>query len=63
MRQEEIPMETERKKVGTIPALVSVEARELAFVLARNDADYMHAILKRALALEKVIYGRRRAGA
>lgn len=60
MRQEEIPME-QLEKAGVAP--VSAEARELAFVLARNDADFMHAILKRALALEKAIYGRRRAGA
>lgn len=56
-------METERKTVGTIPAPVSAEAQELAFVLARNDANFTHAILKRALALEKVIYGERRTGA
>lgn len=42
-------METEQlEKAGVAP--VSAEARELAFVLARNDADFMHAILKRALA-------------
>lgn len=51
------------EKAGAVPAPVSAEARELAFVLARNDADFMHAILTWALALEKAIYGRRRAGA
>ena len=57
-------METEQlEKAGIAPAPVSAEARELAFVLARNDADFMHASLKRALALEKVIYERRRAEA
>ncbi|ERI72965.1 hypothetical protein HMPREF0239_03054 [Clostridium sp. ATCC BAA-442] len=60
---EEIPMETERKTVGTIPAPVSTEARELAFVLSRNDADFTRAMLMRALALEKAIYGQRRARA
>ena len=39
------------------------EARELAFVLARNDADFTRAMLMRALALEKAIYGQRRARA
>lgn len=56
-------METERKTVGTIPAPVSAEARELAFVLARNDADFTRAMLMRVLALEKAIYGQRRARA
>ena len=58
MRQEETQME-QLEKAGTAP--VSAEARELAFVLARNDANCTHAILKRALALEKVIYGRKKA--
>ena len=62
-KMEEIPMETERKTVGTIPAPVSTEARELAFVLSRNDADFTRAMLMRALALEKAIYGQRRARA
>ena len=60
MRQEEIPME-QLEKTGVVPAPVSAEARELAFVLARNDANFTHAILTRALVLEKVIYGRKKA--
>lgn len=58
MRQEETQME-QLEKAGTAP--VSAEARELAFVLARNDANFTHAILTRALVLEKVIYGRKKA--
>ena len=49
----------QREKAGAAP--VSAEARQLAFVHARNDANFTHAILKRALALEKVIYGRKKA--
>ena len=33
------------------------------FVLARMDADFTRAMLMRALALEKAIYGQRRARA
>lgn len=42
---------------------IPAEAQELAFVLARNDADFTRAMLMRALALEKAIYGQRRARA
>ena len=56
-------METERKTGGDNSAPVSAEAQELAFVLARNDADFTRAMLMRALALEKAIYGQRRARA
>ena len=38
-------------------------ALELAFVLARNGADFTHAVLIRALALEKAICGQKGAGA
>lgn len=48
---------------GVINSAEKSEARELAFVLSRNDADFTRSMLIRALALEKAIYGQRRARA
>lgn len=48
---------------GAINSAEKSEARELAFVLSRDDADFTRAMLMRALALEKAIYGQRRARA
>lgn len=48
---------------GAINSAEKSEARELAFALSRNDADFTRAMLMRALALEKAIYGQRRARA
>ena len=48
---------------GAINSAEKSEARELAFVLSRNDADFTRAMLMRELALEKAIYGQRRARA
>lgn len=48
---------------GAINSAEKSEARELAFVLSRKDADFTRAMLMRALALEKAIYGQRRARA
>ncbi len=48
---------------GVINSAEKSEALELAFVLSRNDADFTRAMLMRALALEKAIYGQRRARA